>query len=220
MEKRKTLIADDHALFREGFVGLVNAQDDLLVVGEAGDGLEALEKTRALQPELVLMDINMPNYDGLDAALAIKQEMPQVKVVMLTMLSDDEHLFSAIKGGAEGYLLKSISAREMLESIRAVFRGEVALSPSMATRIVREFAREKQTVAPGASSQETVSVRELDVLRLVAGGASNKEIATALSVSEHTVKAHIRNILDKLHVQNRSEAAAYVLRKGLLKPKE
>ena len=152
MEKRKTLIADDHALFREGLVGLVNAQDDLLVVGEAGDGLEALEKTRALQPYLVLMDINMPKLDGLDAAIAIKQEMPHVKVVMLTMLSDDEHLFSAIKGGAEGYLHKSISAREMLENIRVVFRGEVALSPAMATRIVREFVREKQPVAPGASS--------------------------------------------------------------------
>jgi two-component system NarL family response regulator len=222
MEKRKTLIADDHALFREGLVGLVNAQEDLVVVGEAGDGLEALEKTRALKPELILMDINMPKYDGLDAAIAIKQEMPHVQVVMLTMLSDDEHLFTAIKGGADGYLLKSISAHEMLESIRAVFRGEVALSPSLATRIAREFAREKQPVAPNASTSpsEALTARELEVLRLAASGASNKEIAKQLSISEHTAKAHMRSILDKLHVQSRAEAAAYVLRKGLFKPQD
>ena len=221
MERQQILIVDDHALFREGLAGLLNAQADLMVVGEAADGLEALEKTRALQPNLVLMDINMPTYDGLDAAVAIKQEMPQVKVVMLTMLSDDEHLFSAIKGGAEGYLLKSVSACEMLESIRAVFRGEVALSPMMAARIVREFAREPVCVR-GADAQmiEELSAREQEVLRLAAGGASNKEIAAALSISEHTAKAHMRSILDKLHVQSRAEAAAYALRKGLLKTKE
>lgn len=220
MERRRILIADDHALFREGLAGLLNAQDDLLVIGEASDGLEALEKTRALQPNLVLMDINMPNLDGVAAAIAVKQEMPEVKVVMLTMLSDDEHLFAAIQGGAEGYLLKSISAREMLESIRAVFRGELALSPSMATRIVREFAHRSEPMAQDAGTLSVLTLREQEVLRLAASGASNKEIAAALSISEHTAKAHMRNILDKLHVQNRSEAAVYGLRKGLLKPRE
>ena len=218
MERHHILIADDHALFREGLVALLNAQEDLTVVGEAANGLDALQKARALQPHLVLMDINMPDYDGLDAAMAIKQEMPQVKVMMLTMLSDDEHLFNAIKGGAEGYMLKNVSAREMLEGIRAVFRGEVALSPMMAARIVREFAREP-VWARGADAPvvEELSAREQEVLRLAAGGARNKEIAAALSISEHTAKAHMRSILDKLHVQSRAEAAAYALRKGLLK---
>ena len=218
MERQHILIADDHALFREGLVALLNAQEDLTVVGEAANGLDALQKARALQPHLVLMDINMPDYDGLDAAMAIKQEMPQVKVMMLTMLSDDEHLFNAIKGGAEGYMLKNVSAREMLEGIRAVFRGEVALSPLLAARIVREFAREPAP-ARGMGTQvvEELSAREQEVLRLAAGGARNKEIAAALSISEHTAKAHMRSILDKLHVQSRAEAAAYALRKGLLK---
>ena len=218
MERYRILIADDHALFREGLVALLNAQEDLTVVGEAANGLDALQKARALQPHLVLMDINMPDYDGLDAAMAIKQEMPQVKVMMLTMLSDDEHLFNAIKGGAEGYMLKNVSAREMLEGIRAVFRGEVALSPLLAARIVREFAREPAP-ARGMGTQvvEELSAREQEVLRLAAGGARNKEIAAALSISEHTAKAHMRSILDKLHVQSRAEAAAYALRKGLLK---
>ena len=219
MDRQRILIADDHALFREGLVGLLNAQEDLGVVGEAGDGLQALEQARALRPDLVLMDINMPDYDGLDAAIAIKQEMPAVRVMMLTMLSDDDHLFRAIKGGADGYLLKSISAREMLESIRAVFRGEVGLSPSLAERIVREFARGGSATVPDAqpSALEPLTLREQQVLRLAASGASNKEIAAALSISEHTAKAHMRSILDKLHVQSRAEAGAYALRKGLLK---
>ncbi len=221
MERQLILIADDHALFREGLVALLNAQEDLTVVGEAANGLDALQKARALQPDLVLMDINMPDYDGLDAAIAIKQEMPRVKVMMLTMLSDDEHLFNAVKGGAEGYMLKNVSAREMLEGVRAVFRGEVALSPMLAARIVREFAREP-VPARGMGTQvvEELSAREQEVLRLAAGGARNKEIAAALSISEHTAKAHMRSILDKLHVQSRADAAAYALRKGLLKGKE
>lgn len=221
MERQHILIADDHALFREGLVALLNAQEDLTVVGEAANGLDALQKARALQPDLVLMDINMPDYDGLDAAIAIKQEMPRVKVMMLTMLSDDEHLFNAVKGGAEGYMLKNVSAREMLEGVRAVFRGEVALSPMLAARIVREFAREP-VPARGMGTQvvEELSAREQEVLRLAAGGARNKEIAAALSISEHTAKAHMRSILDKLHVQSRADAAAYALRKGLLKGKE
>lgn len=222
MERRRILIADDHALFREGLAALLNAQEDIEVVGEAGDGLEALGKTRALRPDLVLMDINMPNANGLDATLAIKQEIPGARVVMLTMLSDDDNLFGAIKGGAEGYLLKSVSAREMLESVRAVFRGEVALPPTLAARIVREFARAKPSARLPADEipVETLTLREQEVLRLAAHGASNREIAATLSISEYTAKAHIRSILDKLHVQSRAEAAAYALRKGLLKPRD
>ena len=174
MERQQILIVDDHALFREGLAGLLNAQQDLTVVGEAADGLEALQKTRALQPNLVLMDINMPDHDGLDAAMAIKQEMPQVKVMMLTMLSDDGHLFNAIKGGADGYMLKNVSARERLEGIRAISRGEVALSPLMAAHTVREFAREPvRAGVAGALVVDELSAREQEVLRLVASLAGS-----------------------------------------------
>lgn len=220
MERRRVLLVDDHALFREGLAGLLDAQEDLRVVGEAADGKEALEKARALRPDLVLMDIHMPGETGLDATVAIKQEMPEVRIVMLTMLGDDDHLFTAIKAGADGYLLKSITAREMLEGIRSVFRGEVALSPSLAARIVREFARSEREAPAEFTNADELTFREQEVLRLAAAGGSNKEIAAALSISLHTAKVHMRHILEKLHARSRAEAAAYALRKGLLKTRD
>lgn len=227
MEQRTFLLVDDHTLFREGMVSLLNAQPDFRVVGEAGNGLAAVEQARQLRPEIALMDINMPGMDGLAATLAIKRELPEVKVVMLTMLGDDDSLFAAIKGGAEGYILKSSTGKEMIAQLRSALRGELALMPSLAARIIREFANGEQTPALGAPSRNDnahtvneLTLREQEVLRLAARSASNKEIAERLSVSEHTVKAHMRHILEKLHVRNRAEAAAYALSKGLLKPEK
>lgn len=225
MEQYTLLLADDHALFREGLASLLGGQPDLRILGDAGDGQQAIELALSLRPDLILMDINMPNVDGVKATLTIKREIPQIKIVMLTMLGDDESLFAAIKGGAEGYILKSSTAKELLAQVRAALRGELALTPSLAARIVHEFARVDHEPALNTSSNQgeasqanELTLREQEVLRLAANGIGNKEIADQLFISENTVKAHMRHILEKLHVRNRAEAAAYALRKGLLKP--
>ena len=216
MEPIRVLLVDDHLLFRRGLASLIDPLEDMEVVGEAGDGREALEKARELMPDLILMDIHMPGWDGLKATRQIKEEMPYVKIVMLTVSDDDKDLFEAIKQGAQGYLLKNLSPEELFELLRGVYRGEAPISHLTAARILDEFARlaQKETWVPIAGNN--ITPREKEVLQLVAQGATNKEIASQLFIAENTVKNHLRNILAKLHLGNRVQAAAYALREGLI----
>ncbi len=214
MEKRRVLLADDHVLFRKGLAQLLNSQSDFQVVGEANDGLEALSQARELMPDLILLDINMPRCDGREAASRIKAELPYVVIVMLTVSDDEQDLFAAIKNGAQGYLLKKIEPAELFEQLRGLARGEAALSRLMANKILREFAREK----PAPSEKDSaLTPREQQVLQLVARGLTNREIAETLVVAENTVKNHLRNILAKLHLENRVQVATYALKEGLAK---
>ena len=216
MEPIRVLLVDDHVLFRKGLASLIDPLEDMEVVGEAGDGREALERARELMPDLILMDIHMPGWDGLKATQLIKEEMPYVKIVMLTISDDDTDLFEAIKSGAEGYLLKNIAPEELFEMLRGVYRGEAPISGLTAARILDEFARLAQKESWVPSSGESLTPREKEVLQLVSRGATNKEIASRLFIAENTVKNHLRNILAKLHLQNRVQAAAYALREGLI----
>jgi DNA-binding NarL/FixJ family response regulator len=217
MPKIRVLLADDHHLFREGLANLLDAQPDFEVVGEAADGLEVLVMARQLRPDLILMDITMPGYDGVEATGKIKDELPEIIIVMLTVANDDERLFEAVRSGAQGYLLKTVRSMELVALLRGTVRGEAALTPAMAGRLLEEFRR-LGTRAPTSEPDETTSLtpRELEVLRLVAMGDSNDEIASSLTISVHTVKSHIRNILAKLQVSQRQEAARYAQREGLL----
>lgn len=215
------LLVDDHALFREGLAGLFAYEEDFEVVGEAATGEEALAAARELMPDLILMDIDMPGMDGIEATHRLLAEMPYAKVVMLTVHDDDEKLFEAIKAGAQGYLVKSIRSAEMLDQLRGLSRGEAALSRAMAKRILDEFRRaaarlpsatageEKSAPAEPLGPAPLLTFREQEVLELVAQRCTNKEIAARLFISEYTVKNHLRNILSKLHLRSRIEAAAY-----------
>lgn len=211
----RILLADDHALFREGLASLLRAWD-MEVVGEASDGLEAVQKARLLQPDLILMDISMPRCDGLEATRRIMAEMPQLKVVMLTVSDDSDDLFEAIKSGAQGYMLKDLSSEQLGEMLQRIARGEVALNPSLATRIWNEFSKEKAKRRAEAG-KEPLTDREVGMLRLIAQGNSNKEIAIALNISENTVHYHMKNILAKLHLKNRAQGVAYAYREGIIK---
>ena len=216
MRKTRVVLVDDHALFREGLSGIIESQPDMEVVGEAEDGMEALVIARELHPDLVLMDIQMPSFDGLEAARQINKELPDTIIVMLTVQNDEEKLFEAIKNGAKGYLLKNISSNEMLDLLRGVMRGEAAISPTMAGQMLDEFRRLSQ-LDQGERDEPNVDLtqREQEVLGLVAQGMSDKRIAAELSISIHTVKSHLRNILSKLQVNNRREAARIAKSKGL-----
>jgi DNA-binding NarL/FixJ family response regulator len=212
------LVVDDHALFREGMVGILQAQPDFEVVGEAGDGMKALVQARELVPDLILMDIRMPGTDGLEATRLIKRELPETCIVMLTVRDEDEKLFEAIQAGAQGYLLKTVRSRELLELLRGAVRGEAAITPALAGRMLQEFRRLSQWAAavPAEEKPEALTSREHEVLSLVAKGATNEEIAETLSISLHTVKSHVRHILSKLHVSSRREAARYAQRQGIV----
>lgn len=214
MERLRLFLADDHVLVREGVAGLLATQPDIEIVGEASDGLEALEKARALQPDVILMDIGMPRCDGLEATRLIKREMPEVKIVMLTVHDADERLFEAIRSGAQGYLLKNINSAELLEMLRGIVRGEAPISRAMAARILAEFARQGETQP--SEAELLLTSREREVLRWVARGATNREIAARLVISENTVKNHVRNILHKLHLANRVQAMVYARQHGLV----
>ncbi len=209
----RILLVDDHALVRNGIASLLTV-NNIEVVGEASDGLEGLQKTRELKPDIVLMDIKMPHCNGLEATRLIKAEMPQVKIIILTVSDDEEDLFEAIKSGAEGYLLKNIRADEFLALLSGVVRGEAAISPLLATRIIEEFSRQMKGAATAASESE-ITDRETEVLKLVTMGSSNKEIASDLNITENTVKYHLRNIMQKLHLRNRAQVAAYAVSKGI-----
>ncbi len=214
----KILIVDDHTLFRRGILSALANQASLEVVGEAVDGLEAIEKTKQLIPDVVLMDLNMPNCSGLEATQALQAEMPQVNILVLTVSDNEADLFAAIKFGARGYLLKKAEPEELLIAIASVAAGGVMVSPLMATKLLDEFRDLTASLerGPVARADADLSPREGEVLQLVAQGATNKAIADSLFISENTVKTHLQNIMDKLHLANRSQAAAYAVKKGLV----
>jgi DNA-binding NarL/FixJ family response regulator len=216
--KHTLLIVDDHILFREGLHNIIGHWNDFEVVGEARNGQEAVALARELLPDIVLMDITMPVLDGLQATRQITGELPSVQVVMLTMSEDEENLFAAIQSGARGYVLKDIPSTGLHKKLNGVLRGEAALSGAMATKILNEFSRIKP--AEGASplaGLEPLTGREQQVLELVVQGLSNPAIAEKLCLSENTVKKYLHNILDKLHLNNRVEAAIYAVKEGLVK---
>ena len=210
----RVLVADDHSLFREGIISLLEAAG-LDVVGQVGDGQAAVEAALRLRPDVVLMDIDMPQMNGLEALRLIKEKRPETQVVMLTVSEDDANLFEAIKSGAQGYLLKSLNAEEFLEMLDGLQRGEAAMSRQTTARLMRKVAEPSLRQRDPA---QRLTDREIELLRLVAVGMPNKAIAQTLSVSENTVKYHMKNILQKLGVQNRTEAVTYAIRAGRLDP--
>jgi DNA-binding NarL/FixJ family response regulator len=216
METIRVLLVDDHALFRSGVAGLLREQADFEVVGEAQDGQEALAKAKELMPDVILMDIYMPGGNGLEATRQIKEVLPYVKIVMLTVSEEDQNLFEAVKSGAQGYLLKTIEADELFEMLRGVSRGQAPMSRATASKILGEFTRLAKSSPEEAHPQERLSPREREVLELLAKAGTNKEIANTLCISENTVKNHLRNILEKLHLENRVQAVAFAVRKGMI----
>jgi DNA-binding NarL/FixJ family response regulator len=214
----KVLLVDDHPLFLEGLRNLLTARG-VDVIGTASDGLEALALARALHPDVVLMDIQMPHCDGLQATRLITTELPEIKIVMLTMSADDEDLFVAIKSGASGYLLKSLQAEKFFDFLSGVAQGEAPISPDLAAKILKEFAHQAHGTEPTTTAEETPSgltARQIEVLQLAVQGRSYKEIAAVLFITERTVKYHMREILQTLHLQNRTQVVAYALRTGLV----
>ena len=210
----RVLVADDHSLFRDGIISLLEAAG-FEVVGQAGDGQAAVEAALRLRPDLVLLDITMPQLRGLEALRLIKRELPGTQVVMLTVSDDDADLFEAVQSGALGYLLKNLSANEFFEMLDGLQRGEAAMTRQTTTRLMKGLTDLPRQRAEPAQS---LTQREIELLRLVAEGMSNKAIAQTLSISENTAKYHMRNILQKLGVQNRTEAVTQAIRAGLLDP--
>ena len=213
----RVMICDDHALFRRGLVMVLESEDGIEVVGEAEDGQEAIAIVADLAPDVVLMDVRMPRVSGIEATRAIAEIVPSAKILMLTVSDEEDDLYDAIKAGATGYLLKEISIDEVATAIRAVVGGQSLISPSMASKLLSEFT----SLAKKADERQSVPTprltdRELEVLKLVAEGMSNKEIAGELFISENTVKNHVRNILEKLHLHSRMEAVVYAVREKLL----
>jgi len=212
----RILLADDLPLFRRAIATLIDEQEDLEVVGQADTGVEAVELAASLQPDIAVLDVEMPVMDGISAARRIRETLPEVRIVMLTVWEDDDHLLEAIRLGVHGYLLKDLRPDELYDMLRSVMRDETPVSPALVSRLLtalRETGR--PTAVPQASDQPELSRRELDVLRLVADGLSNKEIGSRLSITEGTVKNHVHNALAKLGMDNRIQAAAYIVRNGL-----
>ncbi|MCK6627473.1 MAG: response regulator transcription factor [Anaerolineae bacterium] len=217
MEPLRILLVDDHVLFRKGIASLLASRKDVTVVAEANDGLEAVAIARETLPDVILLDVNMPRQDGIETAKIIKREMPHIHIVMLTVSDDDANLFEAIKNGAQGYLLKNLEPQELYKMLDKVRHGEAAISGAMAMKILREFGQPLERQAePVAAKVDELTQREIEVLEQVVTGASNKEIADTLHITENTVKIHLRNILEKLQVQNRIQAAVQAVRKGLI----
>ena len=213
----RVMICDDHALFRRGLVMVLESEEGIEVVGEAEDGQEALDRVEDLAPDVILMDVRMPNVSGIEATKNIAERVPAAKILMLTVSDEEDDLYDAIKAGATGYLLKEISIEEVATAIRAVVGGQSLISPSMASKLLTEFT----SLAKRADERQSVpsprlTDRELEVLKLVAEGMSNREIAGELFISENTVKNHVRNILEKLHLHSRMEAVVYAVREKLL----
>ncbi len=212
MQPWRLLLVDDHALFREGLASLMRYQEDFVVVGEAGDAASAMGQVAELRPDVVLMDVDLPGEDGIALTRHLKATYPSVTVVMLTVFDDIDKLLEAVKAGAQGYLVKSIRSNELLEQLRGLARGEAPMSRRMASRILEEFRQKSVSDEPATE----LTPRELEVLALVAARLSNREIAERLVISEHTVKNHLKNILAKLQLHNRHQAAAYGVAHGLI----
>lgn len=212
----RVVLADDHPLFRDGVASLLRARG-YEIVGEAGNGMEALELIRRTRPDLVLMDIHMPELDGLQTTRLVSTELPGTRVVMLTVSDDDDDVFEAIKSGAQGYLLKSTDTRSFFDFVEGAARGETPLSGKLATRIFNEFAKRMNHERVG-STDEALTAREKEILALAAEGLTNREIAARVNLSENTIKYHFKNILQKLHLRNRAQAVAYAVQSGLLRP--
>lgn len=212
----KVLLVDDHALFRSGLASILSPEQGFEVVGEATNGREALEKVQVLKPDIILMDIYMPKMGGLEATQRIKEILPDTKIVMLTISEEEKDLFDAIKMGAQGYLLKKIDPEELFQYLRGMLRGEAPMSRNFASKLLDEFARMSRSEMSKNNHHGKLSAREQEVLEHLTQGVSNKEIAAALGISENTVKNHLKSILDKLHLQNRVQAATYAIREGLV----
>lgn len=220
----RVLIVDDHALYRRGLQTVLGTEDDIDIVGEAADGVEAVDQAEEKLPDVIVMDVGMPKRGGIDACRVIKQRVPSARILMLTSSDDESNLFEAVRAGANGYLLKDVPPEEVAAGIRAVFHGQSLISPMMASKLLTEFAQMSQRASapvPGPGLElPRLTDRELGILRLVARGRLNREIAGELFISENTVRNHIRNILDKLQMHSRMEAAMYAVRQRLIDPDE
>lgn len=212
----RVLIADDHALFRRGLTMVLEEEDGIEVVAEAANGNDVVELAKELTPDVVVMDVRMPQLDGISATRSVLEAVPAAAVIMLTVSDDEADLFEAMKAGAAGYLLKEISIEEVGDAVRAVTRGERLVTPSLATKLISEFATISRRVSDRRLDAPQLTTRELQVLRHVAEGQSNREIAGRLGISENTVKNHVRNILEKLRLHSRMEAVLYAMRENLL----
>ncbi len=212
----RVLLADPHALFRRGVRMVLDEEADIEVVAECADGLDAVDRITELVPDLVLIDVTMPGISGIEATRRARSLVPNVKVAILTVSEADDDLFAAVRAGATGYLLKEVSIEELPEAVRAVARGQSLISPSMASRLLTEFNALSRRVEEQRGTAPRLSDRELEVLRLVARGLSNKDIAAELVIAENTVKNHVRNILEKLQLRSRMEAAMYAVREKLV----
>jgi NarL family two-component system response regulator LiaR len=211
----RVLIADDHPVVRQGLSSLINIRADMELAGEAVDGLEVVDKARLLKPDVILLDLMMPRKGGLEAISEIKQENPEARILVLTSFADDDKVFPVIKAGALGYLLKASPSEMLIQAIHDVYRGESSLHPTIARKLIGEL---NQPPANRPPTEAPLTGREMAVLRLVARGLSNQEIATELVISEGTVRIHVSNILGKLHLANRTQATLYALQEGLAGP--
>ncbi|MBZ4652798.1 MAG: two component transcriptional regulator, LuxR family [Peptococcaceae bacterium] len=216
MKQIRILLVDDHLLFRKGIASFLEGQPDIKVVAEAANGMEAINKIQECNPDLVLMDVHMPVMSGIEAVRIIRKEYPKCIVVMFSISEDDEDLFQAIKNGAQGYLLKNMEPDDLLKQIRGLRKGEAALSPLMASKILKEFAELSHRPVKQSPTTENLTSREKEVLSLVAQGITNREIASRLAITENTVKNHLCNIMEKLHLENRVQLATFAMREGLV----
>ena len=217
MTSIKVLLADDNALFREGMVALLNRCEGVQVVGQAKDAAEAVRKATLLRPDVVLMDLAMPLGGGVEATRRILEERPGQAICILTVSEQESDLYAAIRAGARGYQVKTVALEDLCQTIRVLAEGGSVVTPHLAARLLEEFAKLAQNVREGPSEAEKLTPREREVLELVAVGASNKEIAAKLVIAENTVKVHLRNILDKLQLRNRQQAAAFAVQEGLVR---
>ncbi len=213
MDQIKLMIVDDHTVVRDGLASILERQEDFQVVGQASNGLEAVERVPALQPDVILMDLRMPELDGVEAMRRIHSERPETRFIVLTTYDSDQYIFDAIEAGAKGYLLKDTSREDLFEAVRAVHRGESGIEPGVAARVLDRFAQLSREEAQAP----LLSDRELEVLQLMAKGSANKQIAVSLSISDSTVKTHVANIFQKLDVSGRTEAVTHALQIGIIK---
>ena len=216
LKAKKVLLVDDHGLFRKGIASLLSQLKELEIIGEASNGVEGIMKAKELKPDIVIMDVEMPEMNGVEAVAHIKKALPDCQVVMLTISDDDDNLFRSIRNGAQGYLLKTMDPDDLIKEIKDLLKGEVALSKTVASKILKEFSnisRKEKEVRP---QKYNLTDREAEVLYLVAEGFTNKEIAANLAITENTVKNHLCNIMEKLHLQNRVQLATFACREGLI----